>query len=166
MMSAIRTKFEQSGVGRWYAGRERNEQIVISILTALIVLSLGWLLAWKPVADWHATATNRLSNAQVTVDMVKANESALRQTTSGSSGGARGSLVQIISRGANAQGLTLNRMQPEDSGLVNVVLQEQPFDKIFAWMAQLENNNGLAIAQASFKAEEKSGYVNAQIRFR
>ena len=164
-MNALAAWFENSAIGRWYGGRERNEQIIILALAVLIAVSLGWLLAWKPVSDWHGASLNRLANAQATVDYVKANQNAARSARS-SGGAERGSLIQVLSRAASAHQLKLNRVQPEESGLLNVVLQGQPFDNVFEWMAQLERNNGVSVEQATFKAEERTGYVNAQIRFR
>ncbi len=164
-MSRIADTLRTSALGRWFTGREPNEQVIIAALIFLIIFSLGWLLAWKPVSDWHASATNRLSNARETLDYVKVNQSTARQSKR-QTGAAGGSLIPVLSRAANASGVQLSRLQPEDSGLLNVVLQGQPFDKVFEWMAQLERSNGVTIEQASFKSEERSGYVNAQIRFR
>ncbi len=162
-MSGVGERFERSALGRWFYGRDRNEQWIVAALALLIVVSMLWLVAWKPVADWHAASVGRLDNAQATLDFVKINQGAAQQARA--SGASSGSLIQVLSRAATANGLKLNRVQPEDSGLLNVVLQEQPFDQVFAWMAQLERSNGVSVVQASFKAQERSGYVNAQIRF-
>ena len=73
--------------------------------------------------------------------------------------------MPIITRTADAQGLQLNRLQPETNGVVSVVLQAQPFNDIVSWVAQLNENNGVTVLRASVDSQGMPGYVNAQVRF-
>lgn len=165
-MAALQERFAASGVGRWYYGREPNEQRIIAGLALVVALTLAWLLMWKPISDWRTVAHNRYQNAQAQLDWVRANESrarAVARSGTAASGGER-SLLPVITRSAQAQGIEVNRLQPESNGVVSVSIQGQPFNDLLEWLHQLEENNGVTILRLAVDAEERPGMVNAQIR--
>ena len=73
--------------------------------------------------------------------------------------------IPVITRAAEAQGLALNRLQPDANGVISVVLQKQSFNKIISWVSQLEENNGVLVERANIDSDENPGYVNANLRF-
>ena len=63
------------------------------------------------------------------------------------------------------RGIKLNRLQPEAGGAaVNVVLEEQSFNSMLAWLHQLERNNGVQVVRITVNSEDTPGYVNAQVK--
>lgn len=156
--------FEQTPVGQAYFARSESDRMVIALVAALLVLTLLWLLAWKPVADWRTDAVSRLENARTTLDYLKANE-ALARRAAAQGGDQSGSLIPMVTRAANAQQLTINRLQPEGGGVLNVVLEGQSFDRVFQWIAQMEQNNGIRVRSLNVRGAEAPGAVNAQVRF-
>lgn len=165
MAAQLHDRFLASSAGRWYAGREPNEQRVIAALAALIVLAVLWLAVWKPISDWRSVAHNRYQNAQAQLDWMHANESRARALAAGNtrSGGQR-SLLPVITRAAQAQGVQVNRLQPESGGVVSVSIQTQPFNDVLQWLHQLEENNGVTVLRLAADAQSQPGIVNAQIR--
>lgn len=167
-MSAL-TQFthtlRQSGIGRWFYGREANEQKIISAVAAVILISVLWAAVWKPVADWQYVETNRQQNAQQLFDWLRVNEQAAKQSTANATSN-RGSraLIPVITKAADAHNIKVNRLQPESNGVISVVLQQQSFNQIMQWVAQLDENNGVSVERASFDSQDLAGYVNAQIR--
>ena len=167
-MSLYTLVFERlpaSAPARWLASRERNEQWVILALAAISVVVVLWLGIWKPVSDWREVEHNRFRNAQAALDWMRANEAHARELaeTGNADGGGR-SLIPLITRSAEVQGLQLTRLQPEASGAVSVVLQSQPFNQVVRWLHQLEQNNGITVARVAFDADTEAGFVSAQIR--
>ncbi|HEX7036357.1 MAG TPA: type II secretion system protein M [Pseudomonadales bacterium] len=162
----LQQRFLSSGVGRWYAGREPNEQRVILALAGLIVLTVFWVGLWKPIADWRETAHNRYQNAQAQLDWLRANEERARALSRSTvAGGDAGrSLLPVITRSAQSQNIQVNRLQPEASGIVSVSIQDQPFNDLLRWLHSLQENNGVTVRRMSVDADERAGIVNAQIR--
>lgn len=154
-----------SSLGRAYFDRSDSDRRSIGILAIVIGLALAWLVLWKPVSDWHRDAVSRLAVAQSTLDYVRTNEAVARRMTQQGAGSEESSLIPVITRAANAQQLTLSRLQPEEGGVLNVILEGQPFDKAYQWITQLEQNNGVRARWVSIRSEDRTGYVNAQIRF-
>ena len=165
LVSTLGHTFRNSFAGRWYYGRERSEQRIISGLFFVVIMLLLWAFVWKPVADWRSLEQNRQTNAQQTLDWLQANRQAVqqsaRQNTNPSSGRA---LIPIINRTAQAHDIAVNSLTPESNGVIGVMLQAQSFNQIVSWVAQLEENNAVHIQRASFDEQGAPGYVNAQLR--
>jgi len=158
--------FRNSSAGRWFFGRERNEQWILGGVAILFIVGLLWASVWKPISDWRTVEVNRKQNAQQLLDWLGANAQAAKQATSAGASAAQGSraLIPVITRAADAHDLKLNRLQPESNGVISVVLQQQSFNQIVGWIAQLDENNGVSIDRASFDSQDSPGYVNAQLR--
>ncbi len=162
----VQRALRESAIGKWYAGREANERPVIAGVACLIVVAILWSVVWKPISDWRDVEANRYENAQSLLDWMRANEAAARRTASagGSQGTPQRSLLPVITRAANGVGITLNRLQPESSGAVSVVVQAQPFNSVLRWLNQMQENNNIVVQRVSLDAEGHPGLVNAQLR--
>lgn len=157
-----------SGAGRWYAQKESNEQRIIVGLGVLITVSLLWVGIWKPTSDWQIQAMNRQQNAESLHNWLLANEAVAKQAATNNRGSGSGtrSLTPLVTKAAAAHKITVNRLQPEANGVVSVSVQRQSFNKIIAWVAQLEENNGVSVDRASIDGVDAPGFVNAQLRLR
>jgi type II secretory pathway component PulM len=163
-MNRLSAWFESTPVGQAFMARSDSDRLVIAMVAILFSLTILWLVAWKPVSDWHADSVSRLGSAGVTLDYLRANE-ALARRTAERGADQSGSLIPLVTRAANAQQLTLNRLQPEAGGVLNVVLEKQSFDRVFQWIAQLEQNNGIRVRSLNIRNSDINGAVNAQVRF-
>lgn len=166
IVTNLQQRFYASGAGRWYAGREHNEQRVIVGLALVLAVAVLWLAVWKPISDWRAVAHNQHQNAQAELDWVRANEARARALArSGASAGTERSLQPIITRSAESLGIQLNRLQFEaGSSVINVAIQGQPFNQVLRWLHQLEENNNVLVLRLAVDADAQPGIVNAQIR--
>lgn len=165
LLQNLSERWRVSGAGRWFYGREANEQTIIAILAGAILLTLLWIMIWKPIADWREVTHNRYQNAQANLDWLNRNEQRARSAvTSAASGGDR-QLLRVITQAAKAHSLQLNRVQPESAGGVSVVLQDQTFNDVLTFVAQLAENNGVAVGRAAIDGSGVPGRVNAQIQF-
>jgi general secretion pathway protein M len=97
---------------------------------------------------------------------MKLNEAEARRMAKAPKPEGERSVLPVITRSAEANGLKLNRLQPEANGVVSVVIQNQPFRNVMEWLQQLEENNGISVEQASIDQQGPPGRVNAQIRLR
>ena len=165
ILTSLNNGFRHSAIGRWFYGREQNEQAIIAAIAALVVIAILWAGVWKPVADWRYVETNRQQNAQQLIDWLRINEQAAKQAanTSSNNRGSR-ALIPVITKAADAHNIKVNRLQPESNGVISVILQQQSFNQIVQWIAQLDENNGVSVDRASFDSQDAPGYVNAQIR--
>jgi len=165
-LDTVLHQLQDSGAWRWYAGREPRERPIIAGLVLVIVSAILWVLIWKPISDWQTLESNRFQNAQATWDWMQANEAdaraRARQSSTGQ--GRERSLLPLVTREANSQGIRLNRLQPEADGAVSVVVQAQPFNAVIEWLARLQDSHDVTVQRVSVDAEGKPGLINAQIR--
>ena len=164
LTATISRSWKESGAGRWFYAKEPSEQKILSLVAAVVAISLLWLLLWKPVSDWQAKADNRFENAQATLSWMRANEQRARATAGVSTptGGDR-SLVPLLTRAAQGLGLKLNRLQPRSDGGVTVSIEGQTFDKLLAWVAGLQENNSVVVTKVSINHKDIPGLVDAQL---
>ena len=162
-LAGVANRFASSAVYRWYLGRESSERPIIAGLAALLIVLLLWLLIWKPTSDWRDLEANRYQNAQELMDFMQANEASARARKTSATGAQR-SLLPVITRTANVQGLRLNRIQPESDGAVSVVVQAQAFNTLLSWLNALQENNNVSVQRISVDPEGQPGIINAQIR--
>ena len=155
--------FRQSSAGRWFYGREQQEQRIIAVLGLLILASLLWLGLWQPVMSWKATASNQHRNALANLEWFELNREQLEQRPDAGRGGEAS--LRTISQSARTLGLQVNRLQPSDGG-VSVVLQNQPFNDVVKFIHQLEERNGVVVERASLDVAESPGRVNANLVLR
>ena len=133
----------------------------LAAATAIVFL---WAGAWKPLSDWQSVQANRHGNAQALLDWLRANESRVRSAVEQGAAEPSRSILPVVTRAAEAQGLKVGRLQPESDGVVSVTLQGQSFNDLIAWIATLEHAEGIAVIRASIDAQEAAGMVNAQLR--
>lgn len=156
--------WRESSAGRWYAAKESGEQKILAAVAAIVVLSLLWLLLWKPITDWRDVADNRFQTAQTNLAWMKANEQRARASADvASPTGAERSLVPLLTRAAQSLDLKLNRLQPRSDGGVTVAIEEQTFDNVLAWIAGLQENNAITVSKVSINHKDLPGLVDAQI---
>ena len=166
MFSDLSARLQSSPGGRWFAVKEPREKLTYGALAAASVIVLLWASAWKPLSDWQSVQTNRHGNAQALVDWMRANESRVRSAVQQGAVEPNRSILPVVTRAAEARGLKVGRLQPESDGVVSVTLQGQSFNDLIAWVAALQDAEGIAVVRASIDAQEDPGMVNAQLRLR
>lgn len=153
-----------SAAARWFHAKEPRERLVFGALAAATAVVFLWAGLWKPLSDWQAAQANRHANARTLLEWLRANESRVRAVAEQAPEDSGRSILPLVTRAAEARGLTVGRLQPESGGVVSVTLQGQGFNDVIAWIAALKEDEGIAVIRASIDAQEAAGRVNAQLR--
>ncbi len=164
MLARVMESLRASAAARWFNSKEPGERLVFGTLAAAAALVFLWAGLWKPMSDWQATQANRHANARTLLEWLRANEARVRAAAEQAPEETGRSILPLVTRAAEARGLKVGRLQPESDGVVSVTLQGQPFNDVVAWIAALENDEGIAVIRASIDAQETAGRVNAQLR--
>lgn len=163
MMAGLVSRWRQSALGRRFDALESREQDVVSVLAVVVALAILYLAVWQPISDWSARAESRYARELAVLDYLRTNEAAARNAgrAVGSQGGG-GSMLTIVADTAAAAGIQLTRYQNETGGGLSIVLQDQDFEAVLRWLADLERG-GRRIRQLSVDAQGNPGRVNARI---
>jgi general secretion pathway protein M len=166
MWDRLENTLRDSAAGRWFVGLEYNERMLVAALAALVVLAIIYVALWRPLHVWSSDADRRYEHQLALLDWMRQQEGAAREAAQHVQGApASGSLLTVVANSAASAGLQLVRYQPEASGGVSVVLQNQPFNALIEWLAQLEQRDSVAVKQISIDGQTKNGLVNARINF-
>src|SRR5262245_30537692 len=163
MWDKVDSAFRGSVVGRWFAQLEPNERTMVTWLFAFLCVVVLYLGIWQPLSDWSSNADAQYRRQLAVVDWMKLHEKEARAAGQRGDGGAEsGSLLTTVANSAAHANIQLLRYQPEGGG-VSVVLQNQPFNALIAWIADLDQESHVSVKQISIDGQGESGLVNARI---
>ncbi len=164
MMAGLIARWRQSALGRRFDALESRERDVVTVLALVIAAAIFYVAIWQPVADFSARAEARYARELAVLDYLRTNEAAARDAGRRGGGAAAGvgSILTVVADTAAAAGIQLTRYQNETGGGLSIVLQDQNFDAVLRWLADLERD-GRRIRQLSVDAQGNPGRVNARI---
>ena len=162
MIAAWLDRWERSQAGRWLAGLEARDRMVVLALAAVVAFALFYALLWLPVHRWADAQSERYESQVALLDWMHANEAAARKKGQEADHPA-GPDTTTIANSAAAAGVQIAHYQVEAGGGVSVVLQSQPFNAVLSWVAQLEQQQQVVVKQMSVDAQGDPGRVNARI---
>jgi len=167
LFAKLNDQLRGSDLYKNFAAREKTDRIVILAILALIISSVVWLFVWQPVNSWASSSEERHLRADTLLQWMQANEKAARDAGgTGPGPSSNVGVMRLTTTTADQAGLSLTRIQPENSGGVSVVLQKQPFNDVMRWLDLLQEKEGIRIVQASIDADAVSGRVNARFSLR
>jgi general secretion pathway protein M len=144
----------ERGTG-WWSERSAREQVLLGVLAALGMAALLLFVVVRPLQSARARAAADIR----TYDMLALR---LKATGPGIGGPARkGPAPEIVSQVASANGLTVQRVEPE-SGRLRVVFADASFDAVLRWVAELEQTSRLRISEVQIERASTGTGVAAQ----
>jgi len=150
----------------WWAERDAREQLLLQIMLVAVTLFLAYMLVVRPILSKRDDLTRELDAAQIEADLVAA---AIRETGSVSKTQSDIERVSnsdfrlVISRSAQQMGVSLTRLQPDQSGGLNIWADETTSTLLYTWLASLQDKHGIYVARASLQNSSGNGSIRAQI---
>jgi general secretion pathway protein M len=164
MWSRIDSAFRESTAGKWFAALDTTERSLVTLLAVFLSVVVLYLGLWSPIDEWSNRADARYQRQMALLDWMRLNEKDARAAGQRNEGAPEaGSLLTLVANSAARAGLQLLRYQPEGGGGVSVVLQNQSFNALIGWLADLEQRDHVAVKQISIDAQSEPGLVNARI---
>lgn len=153
----------------WYAGLQQRERQMVVAATALIVLTLFYLMIWEPVHNGLDEQRLQYKNQRSTQSwMMQAADEARQLNTAGSRNVIRYGnqpVSLLVERSSITAGLKGNVRKIETSGDkgARVMLDAAPFDQMLLWLNTLRQQYGIFVSSASIDRNETTGAVNARL---
>ena len=157
-----RLAIAQSVLGQWYTAKNKSDRVIISIVLVLIMASVFYLAVWQPIKHYATDQSSRYVNELGLAEWIALNKMQLKASANET---APSSHIARITSVANKHQLKLERLQPESDGSISVVVQEQRFERVVLWIAQLETQQDLAVSRVRLDRGDKQGLVSGQVRF-
>lgn len=145
----------------WFEQREPREQMALRVLAIALALTLLWLLIWQPLQHGHQSAVDDYQRNARLKAWIEDNGNAVRgaaQSNAKVSAGA--DWIAQLSRSADSAGVALRGFSPEGEQAVRIQIEAQPFAEVLSWLQQLENEQGIRVANAEFSSTSSPGLIN------
>src|SRR5690606_15015947 len=153
----------------WWAGLAPRERITLAGGGGVWPLVVTYLATWQPLARQPAAVgaeigalSADLAWMQQVAGQVKRRGAQQSSQPAAASGGSVLTLVEVSARSAGLH-QALERVQPEGQG-ARLWLTETGFDKLVAWLGDLEQRHGLQVSQLAVDAGNAPGTVTARIK--
>ena len=163
MWNRLDSAFRGSSAGRWFFSLQANERTMVTALVASLIVALLYTSVWSPLSEWSNRADALYQRQLAVLDWMRLHENEAKAAGQRAEATREsGSLPTVVANSAARAGLQLLRYQPEAGG-ISVVLQNQSFDALIAWIADLEQTDHVAVKQISIDSQNEPGLVNARI---
>lgn len=150
----------------WFEQLNLREQASVLVLAGVVLLWLVYTLLWSPLDQRREQLRQQNLAVVESLARVDAMVSELQELrASGASRAERGrNLTTLVNRGTQRLSLPVSRLQPGARGDLQVRLENAPFDRLVTWLHELEQREGLLIAELAVTPAGTTGHVNVTLR--
>lgn len=143
----------------WWAGLSRREQVLVSVLGALL---LGAILVFGVIKPLQSARADALADIR-TYETLTARIRAAGTLTTTQSPRRQGPPAQVLTSSATAFGLAV---APQAiPGGVRVVIADASYDSLMAWLADLSVSSDLRVKRLALQRRPTPGRVSASVDF-
>jgi general secretion pathway protein M len=138
----------------FWADRTPRERVMLLGLGVVALVWLGVAGIWQPLQAQRAALTAQIARYQTAVQMVANPVQAVRSDTR--------AIPVIITDSAATFQLTIRRLQPTGD-LVQIVLEDAPFEGVLLWIEALTTNHALQLQSLDLIRRPAPGVVAATL---
>lgn len=149
----------------WFERFTPREQLSLLFMAVVLVLFLGYQLAWRPLGSAvEQLRARNVATAEVLarVDVMVAEILALR--AAGEQRPRVASLTGLVNATSKEFGLVIARLQPGSQGDLQLRLENAGFESLLRWLERLEAGYGVLVSEVSIAETGTGGRVNATLR--
>jgi general secretion pathway protein M len=148
-------------VRAWFANLQPRERWIL-IAGAAVALVIGlWAGVLQPLRAQSSTLQAAVESKQrLLLDLGRLGTATTARTPGA---GADTTLVVLVDRTAQAQGLRITRSRPNGPSGVDVTLQAVPFDTLMTWLMTLHGTYAVDVESAQLSTARQQGLVNGQV---
>ena len=137
--------------------RERWILIAGAVVTVIIALWAGVLLPLRSQSTALQAAVE--SKQRLLLDLARLGAAPAVRAP----GTSADTLVVLVDRTAQANGLRITRSRPNGPSGVDVTLQAVPFDVLMTWLMTLHGTYSVDVESAQLSTARQQGLVNGQV---
>ena len=156
---------------QWYRALPAREQWMVLGTSALIAITLFYLLIWEPLhLGLEQEQQKQQSQKEIMLWMQQAASEvqSLRRAGGGKTIRDRNKpTTLVIEQALNNAGLkpSVKKIESSGSNGARVILSEASFNQIVVWLNTLSTHNGIQVVSANMERSDKPGRVDARLTF-
>ena len=154
LKSPLAAQLEGSALGQRWRSLEARERLALGLLALFLLLVLLYLLLWQPAQQGVAAARTAYEQQRALHAYLQAQAPLARNLASTPQASLDPARLQgVVTASAAEQGLTVERLDSQGDGSLEVSLQAAPFAQLLRWFVVLERQ-GVRIAEAGLDRSE------------
>lgn len=147
----------------WFESLQQRERTLVLTMAGVLAIAVVYFMIYQPLDQRLVKAQKSLDREVKLLQWVETNGTRLAKLSGSSkSSQSNGSLDRIVNNTAREFGLTINRLQPQNSKL-NVTLDKANFSSTLQWIELLQQQHGITIDSVDFRSESTPGLVRARV---
>lgn len=156
-------------VQHWYQGLQQRERQLVLAASAVIIVTLLYLIIWEPVHNGLEEQTQKyqsqigilewMQNAAIEVRTLKASGAAKR------TGNSSQPVTLLVEKSAAAAGLKpyLTKLESTTDKGARVTFDAASFDQLLLWLSTLQTQYGITVSSANIDRDNTPGAINARM---
>jgi type II secretory pathway component PulM len=152
-------------VKQWFLRFTPREQLALLLLATAVG---AYLLAMLAIVPLERARQQLLSTNVATAEMLQRVDglasAILAQREAGGAPVRSRNLTGLLNSGAEAAGLRIARLQPNNRGAVQLRMEGVSFASLLRWLHSLEDGEGLIVEELSVSQSGAPGIVSASVR--
>ncbi len=145
--------------------RPLSEKRILSLLAAIVVVSMFYLLVFDPLVSWREQEKKRLRANQNVYAQVSRLVNRFEQQQAAPEEQSDG-LAGIIDKSLQENGLSMRGFQPGKNNDARLRLSDVPYQSLTQWLYDLEYRYNIAVEELSIAQTKQQGLLIASVRVR
>ena len=142
--------------------RDHSEKIILIIVGVFLLLSLLYLLIFKPIAEWRIQLNKQQSANEKTLLEVNRLVSRYQQRLSSDESSVTG-LASIIDDSLQKNNLTMRGFQPGKNDDARLRLSNVPYESLMQWLYAMEYEEKLTVEELTMSQAKTPGLLMVSV---
>lgn len=165
LTAPLQASLQRTGALNYWHGLSRRDRLALGALGLFTLLVLLYLLLWRPAEQRVAQAREYLQQQRTLHGYLQENAPQVRAMSGKPQVSLDPARLQgLVTASAGTQGLTVERIDSQGDGGVQVVLQPTEFARLLRWLVELEEQ-GVRVDEAGLERADK-GLVSSRLLLR
>jgi general secretion pathway protein M len=149
----------------WLRALAPRERVMVLSCAVVVILTLAYAGAWKPVVDAHHRREAALERARGIAARIEQAAAEIKASGPTRAVDSNTSLLAAVDQTSRSPilGKTPSRVQPEGEKEVKVWIDDVPFDNLLRWLQELEQKFGIVSSSAEIERSSAPGVVNVRV---
>jgi general secretion pathway protein M len=156
-------------IQNWYQGLQQRERQLVLAASAVIIITLLYLIIWEPIHKGVEDQTQKyqaqldilewMQAAATEVKTLKASGASKRRTNSSQP------VTLLVEKSAAMAGLKpyLRKLESTSDKGARVTIDDASFDQVLLWLNTLQTRDGISVSSANIDRADKAGAINARM---
>lgn len=156
-------------IQHWYRGLQQRERQLVLAASAVIIITLLYLIIWEPIYKGIEDQTQKYQSQIDILDWMQTAATEVRALKTSGATKRRTNSTQpvtlLVEQSSTTAGLKpyLTKLESTSDKGARVTIDAASFDQLLLWLNTLQTQYGITVSSANLDRDDKPGAVNARM---